>query len=157
MRTVEDLPFSHGRPSRAEPANALAAANENSLLSELQFLCAHTNKSIGTGVWTDNRTLALAKARGCTMRLDCPHCGMTHKVKMDEALLVRTLRWEDRAEWSSLDSLPVIAAARRAKAAMAVTVPARQHRASAMNMSASGGFEAEVAYRAPLPSAHPLI
>jgi hypothetical protein len=82
---------------------AFRGGNENSPLSELQFLCAHTNKSFGTGVWTNNHALAMVKARGCTMHLDCPHCGTTHKVTINDALL---MRGEDRADSSSVDSLP---------------------------------------------------
>ncbi|MEJ2376274.1 MAG: hypothetical protein P8Y71_12965 [Pseudolabrys sp.] len=100
MRALHDLPFSEEDFRQADTPKLAAAANEDCLLSELQFLCAHTNMSIGTGILTDNRALALAKARACTMHLKCPHYGMTHSVTMDEAMLVRSLRWEDRADWA---------------------------------------------------------
>ena len=119
-------------PDKADRSSEPAAANENCLLSELQFVCAHTNKSIGTGVWTDNRALALAKAHGCTMQLKCPHCGMVHKLSIDEAILNRTLRWEDRVEWRSVDSLPVIAAGDAASAGRPTAALDRPPRAPAM-------------------------
>lgn len=75
MRVVADAPSSDSRPRRAEPPAALAVANENSLLSELQFLCAHTNKSVGTGDWTDNRALALEKREAARCVYTAPIAG----------------------------------------------------------------------------------
>lgn len=88
----------------------LDSANENLLLSALQFLCAHTNRSIKTGIWTDHQALAVAQARGCVMCLPCPHCGMTHSFTMADALLYRSLRWEDGVDSDFVDCLPIVAA-----------------------------------------------
>ena len=68
------------------------------------------------------------------MRLHCPHCGMTHKFTVENALLIRTLRWEDPAEWNSVESLPVTTAAPSARAVNAVTASVRPGMASAMKL-----------------------
>ena len=48
MRALHDLPFSEEHLRQADTPKPAAAANEDCLLSELQFLRAHTNMCIGT-------------------------------------------------------------------------------------------------------------
>lgn len=98
-----------GLQAEANPSATTSAGNENCLLSELQFLCAHTNRTIGTGIWTEARALALASRRGCVMRLRCPHCGMTHQLDVSGAALNRSLRREDGISADLLGALPILA------------------------------------------------
>lgn len=67
----------------------LHPSSENCLLSELQFLCPHTNRPVGTGMRTDHRTIAAAGRRGCVMHLPCSNCGMGYDLDLREGMLSR--------------------------------------------------------------------
>lgn len=69
-------------------------SNDNEQISELLFLCPHTNRPMNTGVWTNYRTLA--KVLDCTMHLRCAHCGMDHDCRIRDGLLDHAVSLDER-------------------------------------------------------------
>jgi hypothetical protein len=59
-------------------------------ITEIQFLCPHTNRLLDVDGPSD--VDSLAKAWGGEVHISCPRCGRDHDFKMREAYLEHVLR-----------------------------------------------------------------
>lgn len=68
-----------------EETGSLAVSRPNDdPVSELQFLCPHTNRLLNTGIVT--AASVRTKISNNTIRLHCPHCGLEHSFEIEDAL-----------------------------------------------------------------------
>ncbi len=68
----------------------------------LSFRCPVNDRTVTTGIYTDE--LSLARMRTVGIRIQCPHCGEDHAIKVGDAFVSATIIDQHRPNLSVVSS-----------------------------------------------------
>ena len=68
----------------------------------LSFRCLVSDRTVATGIYTDE--LSLARMRTVGIRIQCPHCGEDHAIKVGDAFVSATIIDQHRPNLSVVSS-----------------------------------------------------
>ncbi len=81
----------HSAPERAEPE-----------FGELSFRCPVNERTVSTGIYTDERSLV--RLQLIDIRVRCPHCGDVHTIRVAETFVSQTIIGRYRPSLSLVSS-----------------------------------------------------
>ena len=91
MRRGQAVTADHSAQERAEP-----------VFGELSFRCPVNDRTVSTGIYTDERSLA--RLQLIDIRVRCPHCGDIHTIRVADTFVSQTIIGRYRPNLSVVSS-----------------------------------------------------